>query len=60
MILFVMFFSSKIIFLILFFELKNNDDQFNCLPGIYWLPKMHKKPSGARFIIAGKKCINTL
>ena len=25
---------------------------------IYWFPKIHKIPSGARFIIAGKKCIN--
>ena len=40
------------------FGLKNNDEEFNCLPYIYWLPKMHKMPSGARFIIAGKKCIN--
>ena len=35
------------------FELKNNDKEFNCLPCIYWLLKMHKVPSGARFIIAG-------
>ena len=40
------------------FGLKNNDEEFNCLPCIYWLPKMHKIPSSARFIIAGKKCIN--
>ena len=40
------------------FGLKNNDEQFDCLPCIYWLPKMHKIPSGGRFIIAGKKCIN--
>ena len=33
------------------FGLKNNDKEFNCLPCIYI-------PSGARFIIAGKKCIN--
>ena len=39
------------------FNLKNNDPDFNCLPTIYWLPKMHKKPSSARFIISGKKCI---
>ena len=24
----------------------------------YWLPRMHKIQSGARFITAGKKCIN--
>ena len=40
------------------FRLQNNDDEFNCLPCIYWLPKMPKIPSDARFIIAGKKCIN--
>ena len=40
------------------FGLKNNDKEYSCLPCIYWLPKMHKIPSGARFIIAGKKCIN--
>ena len=40
------------------FGLKNNDNQFNYLPCIYWLPKMHQILSGARFIIAGKKCIN--
>ena len=40
------------------FGLKNNDEEFNCPPCIYWLPKMHKILSGARFIIAGKKCIN--
>ena len=39
------------------FGLKNNDEEFNCLPCIYWLPKMHKILSGANFIIAGKKCI---
>ena len=40
------------------FGLKINDKEFNCLPCIYWLPKIHKIPSGARFIIAGKKCIH--
>ena len=40
------------------FNLKNTDEEFNCLPCIYWLPKMHKNPSGARFIIAGKKCVS--
>ena len=39
------------------FGLKNSE-KFDCLPCIYWLPKMHKIPSGARFIVAGKKCIN--
>ena len=40
------------------FGLKNNDEEFSCFPCIYWLPKMHKIPSGARFIIAGKKYIS--
>ena len=35
--------------------LKNNEKEFNCFPFIYWLPEMHKIPSGTRFIIAGKK-----
>ena len=26
------------------------------LPTIYWMPKMHKNPSGARFIVASSKC----
>ena len=26
------------------------------LPIMYWMPKMHKTPSGARFIIASSKC----
>ena len=38
------------------FELKNNKE-FGCLPCINWLPRVHKIPSGAGFIIAGKKCI---
>ena len=38
--------------------LNNNDEEFNCLLCIYWLPKMHKIPFGARFVIAAKKCIN--
>ena len=40
------------------FGIKDNDQQFNCLPCIYWLPKMHKIPSGPRFITVGKKHIN--
>ena len=40
------------------FRLKNNDEGFNCLPRFYWLSKMYKILSGARFIIPGKKCIN--
>ena len=40
------------------FGLNHNDKEFNCLPCIYWLPKMHKMPFGARLIIAGKKCIS--
>ena len=26
------------------------------LPSMYWMPKMHKSPSGCRFIIASKHC----
>ena len=26
------------------------------LPAMYWIPKMHKAPIGARFIIAAKRC----
>ena len=40
------------------FGIKNNDQQFNCLPCIYWLPKMHKIPSGPWFITVGKKRIS--
>ena len=40
------------------FRLKNNDKKFNYFPCIYWLPKMHKIPTGVRVIITGKKCIN--
>ena len=39
------------------FGLKN-DEEFNCLPSIYWLRKMHKKPSGARLITADKNVLN--
>ena len=39
------------------FGLKNNGKEFNCFLCIYWLPKIHKLPSGARFIVAGKKYI---
>ena len=42
MILFIMFISNKIIFLILFLDWKNDDEEFNCLPCIYWLPKWVK------------------
>ena len=40
------------------FGLKKNDEEFDFLPCIYWLPKMHKILSGVRFIMAGKKSIN--
>jgi len=32
------------------------DDTNKCLPNIYWIPKLHKQPSKARFIIAAPKC----
>ena len=31
-------------------------DEMHTLPDIYWLPKLHKTPTKARFIIASKKC----
>jgi hypothetical protein len=31
-------------------------DKNNALPMMYWSPKMHKNPSGFRFIIASKTC----
>ena len=40
------------------FWIQNNDEEFNCLPCVYWLLKMHKIPFGAISIIAGNKCIN--
>mgnify|MGYP001792462320 CR=1 FL=1 len=27
------------------------------LPNVYWTPKMHKTPVGARFIVASKECV---
>ena len=35
--------------------LKFNEDE-KSLPLMYWIPKMHKNPIGARFIIASKTC----
>ena len=32
------------------------EEGFETLPIIYWMPKMHKNPSGARFIVASSKC----
>ena len=32
------------------------DDTNKCIPNIYWIPKLHKNPSKARFIIAAPKC----
>ena len=32
------------------------DDKDECLPIMYWTPKMHKTPIGARYIIASKAC----
>ena len=26
------------------------------LPSMYWMPKMHKSPSGKRFIVASSQC----
>ena len=32
------------------------EERCETLPIMYWTPKMHKKPSGARFIVASSKC----
>merc|ERR1711928_285663 len=32
------------------------EDREKDLPSMYWIPKMHKNPPGARFIIASKQC----
>ena len=40
------------------FGLKYSEEEFKCLPCSYWLLETHKIPSGARFIIVGKKCMN--
>ena len=32
------------------------EDEEKDLPSMYWIPKMHKDPPGARFIIASKQC----
>ena len=32
------------------------EERCETLPIMYWMPKMHKKPSGARFIVASSKC----
>ena len=37
------------------FSIKISDDM-KALPTPYWLPKMHKTPTGTRFIIASKQC----
>ena len=42
-------------------DLKTNhnidvSDENECLPSIYWLPKLHKNPLKFRFIIAAPKC----
>ena len=34
----------------------NTSKEMQTLPDIYWLPKLHKTPTKARFIIASQKC----
>ena len=34
-------------------DVQEQDEQ---LPSFYWLPKLHKKPYGCRFIAASNKC----
>ena len=31
--------------------------ELQCLPSFYWLPKLHKRPYGNRFIAASYRCI---
>ena len=31
-------------------------EEMECLPSMYWIPKMHKTPVGERFIIASPNC----
>ena len=33
-------------------------DEYNSIPNMYWIPKMHKNPIGARFIIASTNSSN--
>ena len=35
----------------------NIPENMKTLPTPYWMPKMHKSPIGARFIIASKQCV---
>ena len=37
-------------------KLQLNEEKDSVLPVMYWTPKMHKNPSGCRFIIASKNC----
>ncbi|WP_456235821.1 hypothetical protein [Soonwooa purpurea] len=34
----------------------NMESKMKKMPTMYWIPKMHKKPIGARFIVASKVC----
>lgn len=38
------------------FGIENISKDNHCLPNMYWMPKMHKTPIKARFIIASPKC----
>ena len=62
MILFIMFFDNKIKLLILFLDWKNNCGNLNVfhvfIDSLKTFLKLHKIPSGARFVIVAKKCIN--
>ena len=39
-------------------SLKISVDKYNTLPIMYWIPKMHKNPTGMRFIIASSNSSN--
>ena len=38
------------------FGITDAKEDNHCLPRMYWLPKMHKNPTKARFIVAAPKC----
>ena len=38
------------------FRIDNISLENQCLPKMYWIPKMHKTPSKSRFIVAAPKC----
>ena len=56
----IIFFNIKILHLILFAHETIMLANLIVFHAFFWLLKMHKTPSGVRFILAGKKCIKQL